>query len=108
MQRTLKETVGILRTKFPDILFLWSDVVPRRSYAVARSTSKLDKARKKVNKYTHKLLIGPMGGVITHSISCKQPKLYFPRVEVHLSGEGNALFVEDWRRAIWEYLAVWH
>ena len=107
IQRTLKQAVGDIRHCFPDILILWSDIIPRRSYKIARSNVKLDKARKKVNTYACKLLTGPMGGTISHDISYRQPNMYFPKDEVHLSGEGNAVLVEEWRRAIVEYLAVW-
>lgn len=107
IQRTLKDTIACIRQEYPNTLVFWSDIIPRRRYSVARSTSRLDKARKKVNRYAHKLLIGPQGGAIEHEISYRQPGLYFPKDEVHLSGAGNALLVEDWRRAIQEYVALW-
>lgn len=38
-----------LRTAFPDMLVLWSDIVARTTWHLARSVARLNKARIKVN-----------------------------------------------------------
>ena len=107
IQQTLKSSIHALHREFPELVVFWSDIIPRRVYSVARSTARVDKARKKVNRFAHKLIVGPGGGIIQHDISFRDPELYFPRDEVHLSAKGNAILTADWSRAVREYLALW-
>lgn len=107
IQRAMRSNFNEVFQSAPGAIILWSDIIPRKAYSVAFSTVKVDKARKKVNKFARKLLLGPRGGVIEHAISYKQSHLYGNRDEVHLSGAGNSVLVAEWKEAIQSYLAVW-
>ena len=96
MQQSLKHNVQALQEMLPDLVILWSNIIPCQFYLVAWLTAKLDKARKKVNRFTEKLLTGPTGGTIHHYIPYNKSKYFFPGDEVHLSQHGNSLLVGDY------------
>lgn len=46
-----------LRTAFPDMLVLWSDIVARTTWGLARSVDRINKGCNKVNKMVGRFVI---------------------------------------------------
>ena len=99
--------INYLKESFPQTVILWSDIFPRKKYSVATSTPKVDKVRKKINKYARSIITGPNGGAIEHTIQYKDLNCFIPGDEAHLSEVDNALVIEDWSNALKEWLVVW-
>jgi lysophospholipase L1-like esterase len=84
-----------LKTLPPSIFLFWSDMLQRLYWHGAKSTVKIEKARKMMNAAARSIFLCEAGGYIRHpSISIRELSLY-RKDGVHLSTTGNAIFVND-------------
>ncbi|OCT80289.1 hypothetical protein XELAEV_18027107mg, partial [Xenopus laevis] len=77
---------------FPDLILVWSEMVPRLVWRYARNGDKMDKSRIKVNKLMASF-VRECGGVVIHhsNLDDKMPA-YFSPDGGHLSELGNSFF----------------
>lgn len=56
-----------LRMAFPEMIIVWSNIVARTTWRLARSVERINKARKKVNMYISRFVVRNGGLAIRHS-----------------------------------------
>ncbi|XP_041440943.1 uncharacterized protein LOC121400934 [Xenopus laevis] len=89
---TMKQDLDRIRGLFPDLILVWSEMVPRLVWRYARNGDKMDKSRVKVNKLMASFVRKFGGIVVRHSdLDDKMPD-YFSQDGVHLSELGNSFF----------------
>ena len=92
----------------PEARIIWSDVIPRRHYASARSAKGADRLRKKLNRFARRWIVHNGGGFISHQISAHDTELFYIRDPVHLSSTGNDILLQEWKEGIRYYSRQWH
>ena len=89
------QDIRTLSTMAPNIMWIWSEVLPRVHYRGAISDAKIEKARKTFNAAIRKGISKLNGQCIKHPlIQWDIPILYRP-YGVHLSNRGNDIFLND-------------
>lgn len=88
----MKQDLDAVRLRFPDIVLVWSEIIPRLVWRHARDVVAIERCRKKVNK-----LVSPFvrkcGGVVVRHRSLEEKLAgYYIRDGVHLSEVGLDLF----------------
>lgn len=96
-----------LRTSFPEMVIVWSDIVARTNWRLARSVDRLNKTRIKVNKRVGQFVIRNGGLVVRHRELEKDVGLYLRRDGVHLSEVGIDLWSMGLEEGIRRALRVW-
>ncbi|XP_054830429.1 uncharacterized protein LOC129343873 [Eublepharis macularius] len=98
----------LIGKRWPGVLIIWSDILPRRVWREALDAKAIEGARYKANKALHKALEKGLGVYLPHpGIRAALPDLY--RGDgVHLSFKGNNIFLDDLRRGLLEALRhIW-
>ncbi|XP_060108061.1 keratin, type II cytoskeletal 7-like [Heteronotia binoei] len=86
-----------LRSRWPEVLILWSAILPRRVWRAAWDPVGIDRARRKANRAIKKALCGGLGIYLPHpAIRVEMADLYL-QDGVHLSMKGNGAFLNDLR-----------
>lgn len=96
-----------LSTSFPNMVIVWSDIVARKSWRLARSVDRLNKTRIKVNKRVGQFIIRNGGLVVRHQELEKDVGLYLRGDGVHLSDVGIDLWALGLQEGIQRALRVW-
>lgn len=79
-------------------------MLPCRAWRFSRSPAGIDRARKKLNEYLGRVVVALGGRVIYHpKIKFLEPMI-FRSDGVHLSTEGNDLFLYDMQQGLGEAL----
>lgn len=92
---SLRAVLDFLWDSFPGLTIIWSDLLERRFWRHASDPRAVDKARRKVNKVIGREIVAHGGLRVHHPyISHKRAGLYL-RDGVHLSAEGNAIWIKD-------------
>ncbi|XP_068102961.1 pneumococcal serine-rich repeat protein-like [Hyperolius riggenbachi] len=81
-----------IRSFFPSTIVVWSDVVARTTWRLARSVQKINKARVKLNKEVSKYVIRNGGLAIRHRELEEDILLFLRRDGVHLNAIGTDLW----------------
>ena len=76
LRNSLKEGLEVIWIIVPQARIIWSDVIPRRYYASARSSGRVDKLRRKLNWFARRWVIHNRDGFTSHQITAKQNELY--------------------------------
>ncbi|XP_070612721.1 uncharacterized protein [Erythrolamprus reginae] len=97
-----REDLRRLREVWPATQVVWSDILPRIVWRDASSLRAIHRARRRVNRAMGKTVREMGGVVIPHPlISIDKPWLY-RNDGVHLSDQGNAIFLQDLQRSLRE------
>lgn len=96
-----------LRTDFPDMLVVWSNIVARTTWRLVQSVDRINKAHINVNKMVGRFVIQNRGLVIRHRELEKDTGLYLRRDGVHLSAVGTDLWFLRLQDGIQHALRVW-
>ncbi|XP_067320884.1 uncharacterized protein [Anolis sagrei] len=90
--------------RWPQTHLVWSEVIPRLNWPGGGDARKIDGARKRVNRAMRKVLGDGLGTYIQHpDIVHTRPELY-RHDGVHLSDQGNALFLANLQLGIRQVL----
>ena len=81
-----------LRAAFPGTVLVWSEIVARTQWRKARSVTKLNRARTRVNRVVGKFLARLGGLVVRHQELETNVGMYLRRDGVHLTDVGIALW----------------
>lgn len=104
LRRQASEDFVAIQQLWPGVQLLWSEQLPRRAWRHARSVRRIDVARKRLNAYIGNRVAAQGGGVVRHPmIGWKDAHLFRPD-GVHLSNEGNVLFLKDLQQGILDVL----
>ncbi|XP_031756771.1 filaggrin-2-like isoform X2 [Xenopus tropicalis] len=90
---TIKQDLDRIRMRFPDIIVVWSEIIPRLVWRHARDARAIEKCRKKVNKLLSPYVRRFGGVVVRHSMLEEQLVGYYFRDGVHLSEVGMDIFI---------------
>ncbi|XP_041439528.1 uncharacterized protein LOC121400458 isoform X2 [Xenopus laevis] len=106
----MKQDVDRIRSLFPGIILVWSEITPRLVWRFARDIPAIDRSRGKVNKLLSIFIRKSGGIVVRHRDLENKTKSCFSTDGVHLSDIGMALFTlaiaEGIERALEFCLAV--
>lgn len=84
-----------LRTLYPQIKLIWSDILQRCYWHGALSQVNVEGTRKRINRAAKSIMLKENGCIIRHnSITVKEISL-FRHDGVHLTNSGNAIFIND-------------
>ncbi|XP_069842788.1 collagen alpha-1(I) chain-like [Dendropsophus ebraccatus] len=92
---------------FPGVLVVWSDVVPRRTWKVARSVERLNKARVKVNRAVSSFVSRNGGVSVRHRDLEDCAENYWLGDGVHLNAVGIDLWMLALQEGIERALCLW-
>lgn len=105
--RDIKYDFLRLRMTYPDTVFVWSEVVARTRWRLARSVEALNKARKKVNRAVSKF-VGRNGGLFVRHPELEVDTWRYLRGDgVHLNDVGTDLWCLGLQEGIQRALRVW-
>lgn len=104
---SVKSDLIYIHTFFPNTLLLWSDMVARTTWRMARSVERLNKARIRINKVVGRFLVKQGGLVIRHRELEINVGLYLRRDGVHLTDVGIYLWTMGLQEGIQRALSVW-
>lgn len=96
-----------LRVAFPGMIIVWSDIVARTSWRMARSVPRINKARIKVNKAIGKFVVNNGGLVVRHTELEVNVGMYLRGDGVHLTAVGIDLWALGLQDGIERALRVW-
>ncbi|OCT75759.1 hypothetical protein XELAEV_18030946mg [Xenopus laevis] len=88
----MKQDLDKIRHLFPDLILVWSEMVPRLVWRYARNGEKMDRSRVKMNKLMASFVRKFGGIVIRHSNLDDKMPAYYGQDGVHLSELGNSFF----------------
>ncbi|KAJ7327298.1 hypothetical protein JRQ81_017057, partial [Phrynocephalus forsythii] len=87
----------LLKHCFPDMMLIWSEIVPQMFWRDARHPGKVDCARRGVNREVYRAILNELGHVIKHpQLQYCKPEL-FRQDGVHLSPTGLDIFLADFQ-----------
>jgi len=92
--KAMKRDLRDLNGQFPQMKILLSSINQRRHWRHA-PPGKVDKVRKFVNNVMAKFVLGVNGGFVRHPHIQFEERELFLSDEVHLSPEGNDVFLTD-------------
>ena len=96
-----------LRSLFPDMIIIWSDMVGRTAWRWAWSVEKVNKARVKVNKEVGRFFVRNGGLVVRHRELEVDTWRYLRRDGGHLNEVGIDLWALGLQEGIQRALRVW-
>ena len=103
----VKADVLTFRAAYPGMLLVWSDIIARTTWRMARSVCRLNKGRIKVNKAIGRFVARHGGLVIRHIELEEDVGLYLRGDGIHLSDVGMELWFLDLQEGIQRALRVW-
>ncbi|XP_054830943.1 uncharacterized protein LOC129326671 [Eublepharis macularius] len=89
----------ILR-RWPDVLIMWSAMLPRRVWREARDRRAIERARMKANRAIQKALGDGLGVYLPHPRIRAEVAGLYRKDGVHLSEAGNQIFLNDLRQGL--------
>ncbi|XP_056407256.1 uncharacterized protein LOC130298351 isoform X2 [Hyla sarda] len=105
--RDIKLDILRLKSTFPGLLFVWSDMVARRVWRHARSVDRLNKARVKLNKEVGRFVRRNGGIVVRHTDLEGEPWEFLDPDGIHLNDIGMDLWALALQGGIELALRVW-
>ncbi|XP_077314597.1 uncharacterized protein LOC143996435 isoform X2 [Lithobates pipiens] len=94
--RDIKFDLLRLQASFPDTIFIWSDIVARTAWRLARSVAGLNRARVKVNKAVAKFFVRNGGLAVRHRDLEEETWRFLRSDGVHL----NAIGLDIWQLGV--------
>lgn len=105
--RDIKCDVRRLMVDFPHTIIVWSDMVARRSWRMARSVAGVNRARRKINREVSKFVVNNGGLAIRHMELEFETWRYLRADGVHLNEVGIDLWNLGLQDGIQRALRVW-
>ena len=100
----IKATILKFRALMPHTVIIWSDILPRLYWHLAKKPPKVDSSRKRINSTVRSFVVQEGGRAISHpSLTVKDDQL-FRTDGVHLDDPGNAIFLNTIQGAISKFL----
>ena len=96
-----------IRMSYPETVVIWSDIVGRSSWRMARSWEGVNRARRKINRDVAKFVIRNGGLVVRHPELEVDTWRYQLRDGVHLTDVGIDMWVLGLQEGIQRALRVW-
>ena len=100
----LKALFDNLISQFPNILFVWSAILPRLKFRNEQSHNKLEKTRKRINSCIGAYLIRKGGAYIQYHDIVETSELF--RDNTHLSELGNDIFLNILQGALYNFYTL--
>lgn len=108
--RDIKSDIDRLMEQFPDMVVVWSDIVARMTWRMARSVEGINRARRKINREVSKFMVRKGGLAIRHLELEFETWRYLKKDGVHLNEVGIdmwALGLQDGiQRALWVWRGI--
>lgn len=105
--RDIKFDILRLLRDFPGCIIVWSDIVARKVWRFARSVSRVNKARIKLNREVGRFVARLGGIVIRHRELEDQSVRYWRDDGVHLNAVGIDIWSLDLQEGVARALQVW-
>ena len=97
-----------LRRRWPGVLIIWSCMLPRLVWREGSDHLALEQARRRANSETYKELLRYGDMSIQHPEIVRSRRALYRQDGVHLSDQGNDLFLEDLQKGLRDaILARW-
>ncbi|XP_053159346.1 uncharacterized protein LOC128347973 isoform X2 [Hemicordylus capensis] len=104
--QAIKDFQG-LAARWPEMQLVWSNLLPRTRWRGQGGPLCFNRARKKVNKAVGRAITALGGTIIQHPDIRVQDATLYRGDGVHLSDQGNEVFLRDLQRGLQEVLAGW-
>lgn len=105
--RDIKFDLLRLQSSFPDTIFVWSDMVARTAWRLARSVAGLNRARVKVNKAVAKFFVRNGGLAVRHRELEEETWRFLRSDGVHLNAIGIDLWQLGLQDGVQRAVRVW-
>lgn len=105
IRKLLQDVFQLCAKVLPNTKILWSEVLPRSNWRYSTDGKAMERARKRLNSYAGKLAIDMGGGYLRHPILCSDWGRFECPDGVHLSDEGNVVFLKQIRNGINQFRA---
>ena len=107
IMQDIKADVERLMVEFPGMVIVWSDMVARTTWRMARSVEGINRARKKINNEISKFIV-KRGGLAVRYFELEQDTWrYLRRDGVHLTDVGIDMWVLGLQDGVQRALRVW-
>lgn len=83
---------------------IWSEILPRSSWRYSSNIQAMETARRRVNSYAATRIIANKGCYIKHNDLREVTPLYYMEDGVHLTRQGNCLFLDRLSVALHAYI----
>lgn len=107
LKRNIKLDVWRLKEAFLKMVIVWSDMVARTSWRMARSVDGVNRARKKINREVSKFVVNNGGLAVRHLELEFETWRYLRADGVHLNEVGIDLWALGLQDGIQRALRVW-
>lgn len=87
----------------PETKVIWSEVLPRSSWRYSSDNEAMERARKRLNSFAGKLAITRGGAYLRHTQLCRDWHTFECSDGVHLSNEGNVVFLNQIKKGIVQF-----
>ena len=105
--RDIKFDILRLRTEFPGTVIVWSDIVARTAWRLARSVSRINRARRKINRDVGRFMARNGGLVVRHMELEEETWGYLRGDGVHLTSVGIDMWFLGLQDGIQRAIRVW-
>lgn len=103
LRQLIVEIFQLCLKLFPKVALVWSEILPRVNYRHSNNVLAMERSRRRLNSYAGKLAIRFGGAYLRHEYMTV-PANYLTSDGVHLSKEGNCLFLQQVKKAITQVL----
>ncbi|XP_040203635.1 uncharacterized protein LOC120935648 [Rana temporaria] len=105
--RDIKFDFQRLRLSFPETVVVWSDMVARTSWRMARSVDAVNRARRKLNRNVGRFVLRNGGLVVRHPELEVDPWRYLRSDGVHLTDVGIDMWALRLGEGVQQAMRVW-
>lgn len=93
----IKSDVLRLHALFPNLKFIWSEILPRRYWHFAEGHKSTENTRKRVNKAVRKIFLEdiPLGYAIRHPNIKEKERSLYRHDGCHMSDIGNDIYLQN-------------
>ncbi|XP_040178454.1 uncharacterized protein LOC120911247 [Rana temporaria] len=105
--RDIKFDFQRLRLSFPETVVVWSDMVARTSWRMARSVDAVNRARRKLNRNVGRFVLRNGGLVVRHPELEVDPWRYLRSDGVHLTDVGIDMWALRLEEGVQQAMRVW-
>lgn len=96
----IQDSIEYLHRAFPASIIVWANILPRFNWRAPETENKqIDKKRKRVNQFGHKMMRVVEGHELKIDIDLKTPG-FFRNDGVHLSDVGLAMYLDSVRECL--------
>ncbi len=104
LSRIIMEDIEELARYCPRCVFIWSDLLPRLFWKGAKSVTKIELKRKRINREGRQACLKMGGRFIKHTVDHNTPNLFWED-GIHMNELGNDIFLHEIQGALEQFMS---